>query len=345
MKTELGNTPFTLVAESPKKPKQEKVKREKRLPKEVERRYKSLEHRTAPATEDETNFRHSNWATKRKLVRAALSACGTGRSAIEAFDECGAECVVEYDKEQKKYRLRATYCHNRHCEPCNRAKANLLAANLRTRLLEKPDGRYRFITLTLKHTDTDLTDQLDRLHTSFKTLRSKPLWKESQNGGAAILEVKWDRDTGEWHPHLHVISEGGFMDQARLASTWHEITGDSYMVDIRPLNTSKDAAYYVAKYVAKGTNDDVWYNPLIAIEWICAMKGRRSCATYGTWRGFKLLDQPPDTGTWTPIGTLNSIYRDARDGQVYAVRLLDLLTKELQFNPHRKREKQASTPP
>lgn len=345
MKTELGNTPFTLVAESPKKPKQEKVKREKRHSKEFEKKCAKQCYVPPMASDDETTFRHSAWKTKRKLVRAALAACGTSDTTLDAFDQCGAECVVEYDQHQKKYRLRATYCHSRHCEPCNRAKANLLAANLRTRLLEKPDGRYRFITLTLLHSETPLAEQIDRLYASFKALRNRPIWKETQNGGAAILETKWDRETGLWHPHLHVISEGGFIDQAQLSSVWHDVTGDSYVVDIRALKEEKDAAYYVAKYVSKGTTDDVWANQLIAIEWICAMKGRRAAYTYGTWRGFKLLQHAENTGTWVKIGTLNGIYRDARDGMTYAIRLLDTLTKEIQFNPHRTREKKASNPP
>lgn len=330
-------TPFALTAETPKAPKQKPVKRERRETKDEARKYQQMARQLPPASKEETAFRHSNWATKRKLVRAALESVNTSRCSMERFDECGGECTVEYCKESQKYRLRANYCKNRHCEPCNRAKANLLAANLRSRLEKEPNGRYRFVTLTLKHTDTPLADQIQRLYTSFRTLRTKRPWKESQSGGAAVLEVKWDPDTGEWHPHLHIISEGDFLLQSQLAELWHAITGDSWIVDIRPLKTGKDAAHYVAKYVSKGTNDAVWHNTNAAQEWVTAMKGVRSCATFGAWRGYKLLAHLPDTAAWTPIGTLNSIYRDAREGHVYAVRLLEVLARELQYDPHRKR--------
>jgi hypothetical protein len=53
---------------------------------------------------------------------------------LERFDACGSECTIEYSQELQKHRIRANYCKSRHCEPCARAKANLIARNLRTEL-------------------------------------------------------------------------------------------------------------------------------------------------------------------------------------------------------------------
>ena len=343
--------PFSLHAEQPRQPKKPaKQKREKLGSPAQQQKDRAAEryanflatHRTAST--DETLFRHSNWKDKRARVLAALKHAGTGANAIDAFQQCGADCTVEYCKEEKKYRLRAQYCHCRHCEPCARAKGNLLTANLRKRLETQADGRYRFITLTLRHRDDNLRPQIERLYQSFRALRASKLWKGSQRGGCAILEVKWDPDTGLWHPHLHVISEGDFIHQADLSNAWLKITGDSSIVDIRALSAGKDAAHYVAKYVSKGTNNEVWWNDSAAVEWIHATKGVRTAATFGTWRGFALLDHLPDAGTWTRIGSLDQIYSHAREGQVYAVRLLDTLAKELQYDPHKKRTKKGKPP-
>jgi hypothetical protein len=301
-------------------------------------------YETPQASDHETNFRHAHWKWKRKLVRQALVETATGRNQLDAFDNCGADCTVEYCKETERYRLRATYCKNRNCEPCMKSKSNLLAANLEEMVTDLPGKQFRFITLTLKHADTPLADQLDRLTACFKKLRNHPCWKSTQDGGAVMLEVKWSPDTAEWHPHLHIVAQGFFLAQAELSAAWYAITKDSFKVDIRVIKSPRDAAHYVAKYVSKGINDDVWHNHNARQEWVLSMKGRRICATYGTWRGFKLLAHPETTDAFEPVGSLNNICRCAANNERWAITLLDTLTKELQYNPHRKREKGAKSP-
>lgn len=335
---------FVLKNDDPRPHKPPKKKREKRLDKEFEKKANRASYQLTPATTDEITFRHSNWKIKRALVEIGLKEVGTTPSALERFQECGGDCVIEYCEESKQFRARANYCHNRHCEPCNRAKANLLAANLRDRLQQRPDGRYRFITLTLKHTDRGLRDQIDKLYACFKKLRNTQAWKESQHGGVAILEVKWQPDSRQWHPHLHIIAEGGFLKQSDLSGEWLNCTGDSHIVDIRQLSSGKDAAHYVAKYVSKGTNDAVWTDPEARQEWITAMKGTRTAATYGTWRGFKLLKVNKDEKVWKKIGSLNYIVREAVAGQPWAQGMLSALNSELKYDPHKKRKKAEALP-
>lgn len=269
----------------------------------------------------ETSFRHSWWKHKRKKVRDHLSNSGMNKFALDRFDQCGGECVVEYSKEAGRHRLKANYCHNRHCEPCMKAKANKLSGNLRRRLDEEPEGRYRFITLTLRHSDQPLLSQIKRLYAAFKKLRSMAFWKTSQRGGAACLEVKWNDKTRHWHPHIHVISEGEFIDKFELSRSWHSATGDSQIVDIRALKSGKDAAHYVAKYVSKGTSASVWNDDDAAQEWIASIKGVRTCLTFGTWRGYKLTTAPALFNDWKPVWTLVSLAADASRGEVAALTL------------------------
>jgi len=333
-----------LPPEPPPPPKKDAPRPERRRAEKKSDKSWKVPYIVQPATEEETWFRHTHWAAKRRLVFAALKSAGTGTAALESFHNCGADCVVEIDPATKQYRLRATYCHNRHCEPCQRAKANLLAANLREKLNDGAEHQYRFITLTLKHNDEPLADQIHRLYDSFKKLRNSKFWKASQIGGAVVLEVKWKPETRHWHPHLHIIAEGDFMRKQDLSKHWGMITGDSFIVDIRSLNSGKDAAHYVAKYVSKGTNNEVWHDADAAQEWITAMKGVRTAATYGTWRGFKLLQHTKDKKTWKPIGLLRIIVQEARKGEPYYINLLDTLRESKQYDPHKKRKVKTDTP-
>jgi Replication protein len=245
--------------------------------------------------------------------------------ALNRYDECGSCCTVEWSEELGKYRLRANYCKCRHCEPCMRSKANLMAANLRSRLEVKPNGRYRFITLTLKHSHTPLRAQITRLYSSFKALRATKFWSRSQSGGAIILEVKWSPESKTWHPHLHIISEGNYVDKRDLSAAWHAVTGDSMIVDIRQLTAGKDAAHYLCKYVCKGTSNAVWADTSAAQEWISATKGLRVSGTFGSWRGYKLLARPAKVTDWVPVKSLNTLIALAAAGSIADQRIIELL--------------------
>jgi hypothetical protein len=161
------------------------------------------------ATKRELNFRHGHWWQRRDRIVTHLGNAGTPWHTLERVKNCGANCRVQWSEQKQKRRLRASYCRCRHCEPCMRAKANLIARNLADRLGKHTRQRFRFITLTLAHTDAPLADQLRRLVKCFRKLRDSKLWKRSQAGGCFTVEVKHTGDA--WHPHLHVIDEGAFL--------------------------------------------------------------------------------------------------------------------------------------
>jgi hypothetical protein len=290
--------------------------------KEAKRREQRTMHQIIPATHEETVFRHRDWWEKRKLVDAALVSVGTSERSMERFRECGADSFVYWSPSEQKHTLRGSYCKNRHCVPCQRARGNRLAAALKKKLEGGRQHQYRFITLTLKHSELPLKDQVKRLFSSFKTLRKTALWSDSQKGGAFTLEVKWQEKTRMWHPHLHIIAEGGFMRQSTIAKEWRRITTDSHIVDIKVLSSGKDAAHYVSKYVAKGTTDNVWADRNAAQEWVTAMKGVRVCSTYGTWRGFKLMEKPVLAQDWAPVASLTSVMHAAKAGQQWAMAIV-----------------------
>jgi hypothetical protein len=296
-------------------------------------------------TAEEGWYRHHNWKDKRMKVAAALTAAGNSTSSLFAFHNCGAGCQVYYCKEDKRYRLAGSYCHCRHCEPCMKGKSSLIIGNLRSILASRPKATTRFITLTLKHRPDPLRAQIKRLYHCWKLLRNKPMWKATQKGGAATLEVKWCPNSKRWHPHLHIISEGNYLNTYDLAQQWLAITGDSNIVDIRLISADKDVAYYVGKYVTKGTNNEVWDDPAVAVEWVQATKGVRMCATFGTWRGYKLLAKPKEEpDRWIFVASLQSLVRRSRAGDLSATNLLLILEETACYNPHRKRRPKPDDP-
>lgn len=303
-------TPRSKHKNTPKTPREKRLSRQKE--RELDRKARDYEQLMNTATPAELQFRHSHWWQRREKVIAAHTLAGWSERKSFNFRNCGAACTVEWSEKEQRHRLRGSYCKNRHCEPCMRAKAGKIRSNLQKRLSEHPGKEHRFITLTLAHTDDTLAAQIKRLYTSFRKLRSTKLWKRSQDGGAFMLEVK-KTDSG-WHPHLHIISEGRWINAHELSLQWKTVTGDSFIVDVRMIHRDKDVAGYICKYISKSTSPTVWNNDDDAREWIAASKGVRICSTYGNWRGCKLSEPSEDPGDWEKIGELADLINRARAG-------------------------------
>lgn len=283
------------------------------------------EHTAPPADPLETRWRHGYWAGKRERVSQILQMTGASSQAHHNFLHCGSTCLCQWSPSLQRRRLTAYYCHSRHCEPCGRSKANKIAGNLRSKLKLAAAKEYRLMTFTLKHSDAPLSDQIKRLYACFKKLRGTRLWKSTQKGGAAILEVKWSNSG--WHPHLHAVVSGAWLNQNTLSDLWHKVTGDSFIIDVRMVTRAEDAAHYVCKYITKSTSDSVWVEDDRAQEYVLAMKSVRTCLTFGSWRKFPLLKVEHRTTDWEPEGTLKQLVQRAAAGEIAARAILNDLRR------------------
>lgn len=260
-------------------------------------------------------FRHSGWRRERQMVYAALVRTSQGLSRVKAFADCGNRSYVyRSDGHPPQYKIGGSACHDRWCVPCATDRSRLLAANIVDALR---GARSRFVTLTLRSTDSPLADQVQRLYRSFAALRKTRTWREVITGGCAVCEVTYSASREQWHPHLHVLCNGKYIPQQALAAAWLRVTGDSHIVDVRLVRSRQDAGRYVAKYVSKPLSNTFVARPDRLDEVITALKGKRLCLTFGDWRGIALLERP-ESGNWEPLGPLVSVLYDALDGQAEA---------------------------
>jgi hypothetical protein len=287
-----------------------------------------------PADRIETVFRHSGWSVTREKVRRALMDVATNPSRLERFDHCGSGCMVERCSVSGKVRTVSNHCHDRFCKPCGDARSKLIATNLGNHVRERET---RFLTLTLRHNEHRLVSQVERLYTCFRRLRASPFWKSHVEGGAAFLEIKLAKDGRTWHPHIHIIAEGSFINQRLLSEKWLEITGDSWIVDVRYVRDKGEVIKYVAKYASKPLDATLFRSHEHLKEAMVALKGRRLCLTFGGWRGLELEKRPEDTGEWKVIASLVTVERCARLGEEWALGLLRALNAEDVLNEPRPR--------
>lgn len=257
------------------------------------------------------SFRHGGWAHTRERVFEALSDTGAKPSRLVNFADCGRHAVVLENKEDPTvHRVAATCCHDRWCLPCGAMRARTVAANVAAKLAGQPA---RFITLTVKSDDEPLTDLLEKLFNSFKALRRTKLWKSTQRGGVAFLEVKWNEDQRRWHPHFHVLAQGRYIDHKALKAEWHRITKDSFIVDVRSVKGASDVVSYVTKYASKPFDPSMFRSPRRLREAILALAHRRMIATFGGWRGLQTTDAPTKEA-WRVLGSLEDVFRRAAQG-------------------------------
>lgn len=283
-----------------------------------------------PATELEETFRHSGWAARRQQVADAFVRCRLPPARIDRFACCGANCMVEYSQGQQRYRIRGSYCHDRLCVPCARARGMRAATAIR--LCMKDCADLKFVTFTLKHLLNDsLSELIDRLRNAFALLRHRPVWKDNVTAGAVVLEVKRTKDG--WHPHLHCLVRSGFIPQAELQRVWLQCTGDSFIVDIRdadPVRANEELTSYLVKYVSKPAGDDVFREQHLLDEFIIAMKGQRVVNFLGDWRSCeKSLEERDEhlVDDWVPVGSLHGWLVRRMNGDPIAECLLAIIRK------------------
>jgi len=254
----------------------------------------------------ETQFRHSGWAAKRMSVLAALERSSVSRARVARFRNCGAGCSVRWSPSEARFGLTAHYCRDRFCIPCGAAKGAVIGNNLR----ELCEGKsVRFVTLTLRSFGQSLRATLNRLMNAFVRLRESFTWKSGVKGGAYFVEVKRGRGGHGWHAHLHLITEGRWVDKNDLSRAWHAASLDSYVIDIRAIPDLGPVVSYVTKYVCKPLDATVFENPDHLDECISALHGRRLCGTFGTWRGTELEAERDGPSDWCDVGPLVSILR------------------------------------
>jgi len=126
---------------------------------------------------------------------------------------------------------------------------------------------------------------------------------------------------------MHCVIESGWLDQSELATQWQSVTKNSHIVHITRIDNARNAAWYVAKYITKTTDAKTWNDSERARELIMALKGRRICATLGTWRGCPLMKVDDTVTDWIEVTTVNDLYRRAATGEVHAANLLIILRR------------------
>lgn len=242
-----------------------------------------------------------------EYIRQLVASHAADPRVLKAVAECGEYLVFRHYFTIDEVRLHAAQFCRRHllCPLCAiRRGAKALQAYLpryESVIASRPDLRPFLVTLTVKDGD-DLAERFKHLQ---KAQREVWMRKHRRRGSAfdaveaAVwsYEVKRGAGSGLWHPHLHMVALAAEMpDPLALACEWRNVTGDSFIVDVRPIDQADPASGFleVFKYALKFsdmTPADTWHAFLV-------LRGKRLVASAGLFRGVEvpeqLLDEPLD---------------------------------------------------
>lgn len=219
-----------------------------------------------------------------------------GSHRTQVYNTCRTSAWFVRNKISREIRIASSRCSQRWCPLCIKTKRYIIIQSVKPFL--KQSKKPKFITLTLKHSDSPLSHQIDSLYGFFRKLRKRPYWKHRIDGGVWFFQITKSKTDGLFHPHLHILCDGKYVPQVELSAIWSEITHGSYIVDIRKVRDPKKAADYVARY-ASAPCRLLSMGLESAIEVVDAMHGRRICGTFGTGKMIQLAPKKcPDSDDW-----------------------------------------------
>ena len=150
---------------------------------------------------------------------------------------------------------RANFCKDRLCTTCQwRKSMRQYQTSLelaREALRRRPTLRFVFLTLTVPNVPLkDLSGTIDGLFESWKRLRQRKEVKSVVKGYLRALEVTYNHERDNWHPHIHAVvavpsyyfTTGSYITQGRWLELWQQAARMPQIsqVDIRTIKTKRE---------------------------------------------------------------------------------------------------------
>lgn len=190
----------------------------------------------------------------------------TQQKLLRALVKLGSPLAKKYDAtlfcssvlEQDGNKLRSRFCNNRWCNICNRIRTAKLIKGYGAAIDYMLDPR--FVTLTVPNVPAEeLRAEIRRMISEFRKIQElrrkhkKPLIR-----GIRKLEVTYNPDLKNFHPHFHFIVEGEAAAD-ELIEAWldRNTTADKRGQDQREAKNPIELFKYFAKLTSKSKSDTI----------------------------------------------------------------------------------------
>jgi plasmid rolling circle replication initiator protein Rep len=183
-------------------------------------------------------------------------------------------------------------CKKLFCPDCAAERATRLGNQTEAKIREvmkTTNGRLCLLTLTTKNAAT-LDGGLVKLKKSFANFKRKKVFKNHIKGYFGAFEYTFNQETNDFHVHLHlIVLRGKFWNQSDISDAWRDVTGDSFVVDIRKIKDTHKGVKEVCKYPMKPA-DLMTMPDAKFLEVVKMKKGTRMFVSGGCFYNVKLDD-------------------------------------------------------
>lgn len=208
---------------------------------------------------------------KNQLLKLLISS-HVSEKTLERIEECNNFLMLIGDEKMEKTKLhKSNNCENRFCPICayKKARKNALKISvLMDYLKAEKQKEFIFLTLTAPNVKEDeLHDEIKHYNQSFQRLMQRKEVKNSVKGYIRKLEVTYNQQRDDYHPHFHVllaVNKSYFTDtksyitRDRWLELWQQSTKNPLItqLDIRKVKATenKKEVSEVAKYSAKDSD-------------------------------------------------------------------------------------------
>jgi len=230
-----------------------------------------------------------------KLVSENL----VSENMLELIKECNTFMMMVADETlENKKQHKGNTCKNRFCPICawKKSRKDALALSVMMAYLKQEENKeFIFLTLTAPNVPADeLNDEIKHYNHSFKKLMERKEVKAIVKGYARKLEITYNEERDDYHPHFHVLiavdknyfnNSWSYIKRDRWLELWKQVTKNSLItqVDVRKVRDSKDnKVFEIAKYSAK--DSDYLINQEVFEVFYRVLKGKRLIVYSGLFK-------------------------------------------------------------
>lgn len=177
----------------------------------------------------------------------AVTSLDSPTTSRQLLQEDYHETITLYCANCGERRVITLRCGRRSCPICRKSLYfRLLRGYLAiARGVQNP----KLLTLTTATRGALTREAVNAIRSAFQRLLHRKYFCTRIRGGLYVIEIKFG-ETG-WNVHLHALIDSSYLDQETISSTWQQITGDSYIVDIRQIFSARVGLRYILKYMLK----------------------------------------------------------------------------------------------
>ena len=221
------------------------------------------------------------------------------------LSDCRSGAFFVRHEETGEIQVRSHHCGLRWCPMCAASRQAWIASECERWFIQVDQPR--LVTLTMRHTNAPLADQVNELYDHFRKFRRRKFFADRTKGGVWFFHIKKSQSDHKWHPHLHMLIDSDFLEHKLIRKLWLKITGDSDIVHIKAVTNPTNSVKHAARYSAEPC--DLSTLALVdGLELYYSLNGRRLAGSWGSARSISFRPKPPaDKKKWHNIGSYDMV--------------------------------------